>query len=189
MQLKLEKSAVQPRKAGPLPNSAETPFEAPTPVFRASNRETDEGYGAVVAVLNPKLRVIRGSCGLQWILQRRRNPLTWTSFAFCQTKAGLLMRIKDQLQRKCKQTLSLDRLVGRYCASEEWSAIEVLPDFKLARTRGALLFGPGLALAASAAKRQGASRARVRCVPSANLKRDAGRCKPTSDYRKLCLFF
>jgi hypothetical protein len=78
---------VQPRKLGPLLRDPETPFAAPTPLFLASNRETDEIYGAIVAVINPELRIVTGSCGLQWIVQRRRNPLTWTSFAFCKTKS------------------------------------------------------------------------------------------------------
>ena len=114
MQLKLEKSAVQPRKAGPLPNSAETPLEAPTPVFRASNRETDETYGGVVVVLNSGLRVVRGSCGLQWVVQRRKNPLIWASFAFCATKEGLLLRLPRN---------------GPGCDPAAWAIIEALPDF------------------------------------------------------------
>ena len=83
----------QPRKAGPLPSQLEPPFAVATPLFRASNRETDETYGAVVAVLNSALRVIRGACGLQWIVQKRKSPLTWASFAYCATKEGLLLRL------------------------------------------------------------------------------------------------
>ena len=84
---------LQRPKAGPLPNSAETPFAAPTQLFQASNRETDETYRGVVAALNSKLRVIAGSCGLQWIVQKRRNQLTWNSCAYCGTKEGLLLQI------------------------------------------------------------------------------------------------
>jgi hypothetical protein len=80
----------------------------------ASNRETDETYGAIVAVINPELRIVTGSCGLQWIVQRRRNPLTWTSFAFCKTKEGLLLRLPKG---------------GNGCDPEAWALIESLPDY------------------------------------------------------------
>ena len=56
----------------------------------------DDTYGAVVAVLNAKLRVIRGNCGLQWIAQTR-GPKTWRCFSFCATREGLLVRISDHL--------------------------------------------------------------------------------------------
>ena len=110
----LQEACAQPRKAGPLLPSAETPFAAATLVFRASNRETDETYGGVVAGLNSGLRVIRGSCGLQWVAQRRKNPLIWASFAFCATKEGLLLRLPKD---------------GRDCAPEAWAVIAALPDY------------------------------------------------------------
>jgi len=102
-----EEAHAQPRKPGPLAKIAETPFEAPTPVFRASNRETDETYGSVVAVLNSGLRVVRGACGLQWVVQRRKNPLIWASFAYCATKEGLLLRLpKDSRGREAWATIA-----------------------------------------------------------------------------------
>ncbi len=66
---------------------------APTPLISPHRRETGETYGAVVAILNSALRVIRGACGLQWIVQKRKSPLTWASFAYCATKEGLLLRL------------------------------------------------------------------------------------------------
>jgi hypothetical protein len=129
MQQRAEQSALQPRSAEPLRRSAETPFVAPTPLFQASNRETDETYGGVVAVLNGKLRVIAGSCGLQWVIQKRKNPLIWSSFAFCGTKEGLILRIRGQLQAQSgeSRTLSLEALVKRYCDPEAWAKITALP--------------------------------------------------------------
>ncbi len=114
MQFRLEKRRVQPRKPKPLPDHPKPLSAAPAPVFETSSRETDEGYGAVVAVLNPKLRVVAGSCGLQWIVQKRKNPLTWTSFTYCGTKEGLLMRLPKN---------------GRGCTPEAWTEIEALPDY------------------------------------------------------------
>jgi len=117
---------VQRRKAGPLPRSAETSFAAPTPLFQASNRETEETYRGVVAALNSRLRVIAGSCGLQWIVQKRRNQLTWNSFAYCGTKEGLLLQIPKD---------------GYGCDPEAWAAIEALPEYfpKKARLQQALM--------------------------------------------------
>jgi hypothetical protein len=110
----MQEIVLQPRKAGPLQRSDETPFAAPTPVFQDSNRETDETYRGVTAVLNSKLRVISGSCGLQWVIQKRKNPLTWISFAYCATKEGLLLRLPKK---------------GQGCNPAAWAIIEALPDF------------------------------------------------------------
>ena len=66
-----------------------------------SSRERDDHYVGVVAVLSPKLRLIRGSCNLQWVIQRfdrvRDGVSTWQSFAFCQTREGVISRLKDML--------------------------------------------------------------------------------------------
>lgn len=104
----------QPRKPEPLHRSAETLSAAPTPLFRASNRETDETYTGVVAVLNAKLRVIAGSCGLQWGIQKRKSPLMWISFAYCATREGLLLRLPKD---------------GCGCGPEPWAIIQALPDY------------------------------------------------------------
>jgi len=131
-ELRDEREALsRPRKAEPLPRSAEPPSVAPTPLFQASNRETDETYTGVVAVLNSGLRVVRGSCGLQWVVQRRKNPLLWASFAFCGTREVLVLRIKAHLQAHSgeKRTLSLDVLASRYCDPAAWAIIAALPDY------------------------------------------------------------
>ena len=104
----------QPRKAGSLPSQLEPSFAVATPLFRASNRETDETYGAVVTVLNSALRVIGGACGLQWVVQKRKSPLTWASFAYCATKEGLLLRLPKY---------------GHGCDAGSWARIQALPDF------------------------------------------------------------
>ncbi len=112
--LEPREAPLQPRSAGPLQHSAETPSVAPTPVFLASNREADETYTGVVAVLNAKLRFIAGSCGLQWVVQKRKNPLTWISFAYCATREGLLLRLPKG---------------GEGCEQQAWAIIEALPDY------------------------------------------------------------
>jgi hypothetical protein len=82
----------------------------------SSAREKDEEY-AVVAVLNAKLRVIAGSCDLQWIVQSRVTPRLWKSFAFCGTKEGLLLRLPPG---------------GQGCEPKAWAVIEaLLPYFRL----------------------------------------------------------
>ena len=101
-------------RLNPYPVSPETPFAAPTPLIRASNRETDETYRGVVAVLNEKLRVVAGSCGLQWVIQKRKNLASWASFAFCATKEGLLLRLSKD---------------SRDCSPQAWARIQALPDF------------------------------------------------------------
>jgi hypothetical protein len=98
----------------PLPLEPEAPFAAATPVFRTSSREESETYVGVVAALNPGLRVIRGSCGLQWIVQKRKNPERWTSFAFCATKEGLLLRLSEG---------------GYPCDVAAWAIIDGLPAY------------------------------------------------------------
>jgi len=109
-----EKRRYSRERLPPCYPGAETPSVAPTPFFQASNRETDETYVSVVAVLNGKLRVICGSCRLQWIVQKRKNPLTWVSFAYSATKEGLLLRLPKD---------------GHGCDPEAWAVIAVLPDY------------------------------------------------------------
>jgi hypothetical protein len=75
--------------------------------------EKSDAYNGVVAVLNPRLRVIRGACGLQWIVQKRKSPLIWSNFAFCGTKDGLLLRHSE-----CG-----------FPGDGAWSAIKALPDY------------------------------------------------------------
>lgn len=106
---------------------------AVTPVFPTGKGESSETYPRVVAQLTDRLRVIEGQCNLQWLLQVRKSPTRWESIAFCGTKQGLLLRIRDHLQdsyhrKECK-LLSLERLVLLHCEPAGWAAIEALPDY------------------------------------------------------------
>jgi hypothetical protein len=58
--------------------------------------------------------VVRGKCGLQWIVQAKNRPTRWSSFAFCATKEGLLLRLPKD---------------GYGCGPEAWQIIEALPDY------------------------------------------------------------
>ena len=100
---------------------------AVAPVFSAGKGESGEAYPHVVARLAPKLRVICGSCNLQWILQVRKSSTRWESFAFCGTKEGLLLRIKEHLQPR-DEILPLETLV-RNCDPAAWAIIEALPEY------------------------------------------------------------
>ena len=85
-------------------------------------------------MLNPKLRIIRSRDGIQWIIQRQNSkrdgePI-WSSFAYCATKGGLILRIKEHLQpREAKQILTLEVLASRQCDPEAWRAVIALPDY------------------------------------------------------------
>jgi hypothetical protein len=103
----LDERRIEGALAAESPDSA-----APTPVFFGSNRETDETYRGVVAVLNAKLRVVAGSCGLQWVIQKRRNQFVWSSVAFCGTREGLMRNLPAG---------------GQGCDPEAWAVIEALP--------------------------------------------------------------
>jgi hypothetical protein len=101
----------------PSNGSDETPFAAPHKPDVAAAREESDTYGGIVAVLNPKLRVIRGKCNLQWIAQRqnteRNGAPVWKSFAYCGTREGLLLRLPKR---------------GYGCDPDAWAIIEALPD-------------------------------------------------------------
>ena len=60
----------------------------------AVNGEAD---GDVIAVLTDGLRVVRSD--RQWIVQQR-GPKAWSGFAYCATKEGLLLRIKEHLLKE-----------------------------------------------------------------------------------------
>ena len=107
-----------------LAECLDSPSPAPTPVFSGQNREESEAYSRVVAVLSPRLRVIHGKCGLQWILQVRKSPSRFESIAFCGTKQGLILRIREHFQpRDAKQILPLEEIAAA------WAAIEALPEY------------------------------------------------------------
>jgi len=92
----------------------QTAFAAHTTPRRGPQCEESDHYREVVATLNPKLRVIRGKCGLQWIAQKKERPTRWTSFAYCATKEGLLLRLPKG---------------GYGCNPEAWAIIEALPAY------------------------------------------------------------
>ena len=101
---------------------------------QGSRSEESDNYGAIVAVLTPRLRIIRSRCDIQWIAQRlngmRNGAPKWSGFAFCGTKQGLLLRIKEHLQpRDAKTILPPEWLVSRYCDPEAWGNIEALPAY------------------------------------------------------------
>jgi hypothetical protein len=101
-----------------------------------SAREESDNYKDVVAVLTPKLRVIRCRDGIQWIVQRQNNkrgglPI-WSSFAFCATRESLFIRIRGHLQALEKdesKILPLEVLAARHCEPGTWAAIEALPEY------------------------------------------------------------
>ena len=113
----------------PAPLYLEAASVAVAPVFSAHRGESGEAYPCVVGRLTDKLRVIHGNDGLQWILQVRKSPARWESFAYCATKAGLLLRIKEHLQhlRNRNERLPLETLASLYCDPVAWAAIEALP--------------------------------------------------------------
>jgi hypothetical protein len=92
-QLVAQKGGARARVTRGAALSLKRHFIAQAPEISPSRREKDEGYADVVAVLNDRWRLIRGSCNLQWVVQRRKTALTWESVAFCATKEGVLLRI------------------------------------------------------------------------------------------------
>jgi hypothetical protein len=69
-----------------------------------SNLSTDSGFGAVqasekaegevICLLTAELRVVR--LDRQWCMQSLKGK-TWTNVAFCATRDGLVLRVKDWL--------------------------------------------------------------------------------------------
>lgn len=57
-----------------------------------SNREKDENYWRVVAVLNPDWRVIECIDGIQWIIQKRCQS-RWISKKYLRDRASLIDRV------------------------------------------------------------------------------------------------
>jgi hypothetical protein len=103
------------------------------PVLSAPAGESSETYPRIVARLNDRLRVIEGRCGLQWCVQYRKAPNKWESFAFCGTREGLLLRIRDHLQQAFhkheRDLIPLAKLVELHCDPAAWAIIEALPDY------------------------------------------------------------
>ena len=67
------------------------------PVPFAAVAVNGEADGDVIALLTDGLRVVRSD--RQWIVQQR-GPKTWASFAYCATREGLLLRIKEHLLKE-----------------------------------------------------------------------------------------
>ena len=61
--------------------------------------EEAENYRAVVAILNPRWRVIACRNGIQWILQRsaglRHGTTRWEGRCYCRTREGLMRRVRE----------------------------------------------------------------------------------------------
>ena len=91
--------------AGPSAEYLKSPSPAVAPAFSAhaayaaprrgeARGESSEGNPRILARLNDRLRVIHGQCGLQWLLQYRKAPTKWETFAYCATRPGLILRMK-----------------------------------------------------------------------------------------------
>jgi hypothetical protein len=85
--------------AGPSAEYLKSPSPAVAPAFSAHRGESAEGNPGVVARLTDRLRVIEGACQLQWLLQYRKSATKWETIAFCATKAGLPLRVKEHWQQ------------------------------------------------------------------------------------------
>lgn len=125
-----QKRPVQPGFNPPLPPELKSDSAAPISCKRRTQSEISDDCESLVALLNPKLRVIAGSCGMQWLLQSRA-PSQWRNVAYCATREGMLLRIRDHLQSlepKARAWMSLRTLAHRHCRPPAWAIIEALPD-------------------------------------------------------------
>lgn len=59
-----------------------------------SNRQRDEDYSGVIAVLNDKWRVVRCRDGLNWIIQKA-SPSEWKSVKFHHNREHLIRRVRS----------------------------------------------------------------------------------------------
>ena len=107
----------------------EAPSPAVAPAFSPSAAESSEACTGVVARLNDKLRVIHGRDQLQWLLQVRKSPTRWESIAFCATREGLWLRIREQLQPRDAKTFLPMEEIAKFCGPEAWAVIEAFPDY------------------------------------------------------------
>lgn len=111
------------------PPTPATPNLAPTKLSASARSEESDDYKDAVARLNPALRVIRSRCDLQWILQKKNRPTRWSSIAYCGSKEGLLLRIKEHLQGPDKILPLADLLKIYRVPPEAWNTVEALPDY------------------------------------------------------------
>ena len=73
------------------------PMQPMTEPLFAAVAVNGEADGDVIALLTDGLRVVRSD--RQWIVQQR-GPKAWSGFAYCATKEGLLLRIKEHLLKE-----------------------------------------------------------------------------------------
>ena len=66
-------------------------------------------------------------------MQIRKSPTRWESIAFCATRGGLILRIKEHWQqtfhRAERELIPLETLVMLHCDPEAWGNIETLPAY------------------------------------------------------------
>lgn len=60
-----------------------------------SHRESDDDYKREIVRFEPGFRIIDGSCGIQWVIQKRdgvrkSGAPRWTGVRYCRTRATLL---------------------------------------------------------------------------------------------------
>lgn len=60
-----------------------------------SHRESDDNYARVIVRFEPRHRIIDGSCGIQWVIQRRdgfkkSGEPRWTGYRYCRTREALI---------------------------------------------------------------------------------------------------
>jgi hypothetical protein len=115
--------------AGPSAEYLKSPSAAVAPAFSAGKGESSEAYPRIVARLTDRLRVVHGQCNLQWLLQARKSPTRWETIAFCATKEGLILRIKEHLQARDSDMILPLKEIAKRCDPEAWAAIEALPEY------------------------------------------------------------
>lgn len=74
-----------------LPHSPEAVKSSVVTHKATMRHKSQDNYDAVVVVIDDRTRVIEGSCGVQWVLQKRNSKTTWTGVMFFRSKAGLLL--------------------------------------------------------------------------------------------------
>jgi hypothetical protein len=66
-------------------------------------------------------------------LQVRKSPTRWETIAYCATRQGLLLRIRDHLQQSYhkeeRELIPLEKLVQLHCAPGAWAAVGALSDY------------------------------------------------------------
>lgn len=65
-----------------------------------SNRESDDDYKRVIVRFEPNFRIIDGSCGIQWVFQKRdgrrkSGAPRWTGRSYCRTRETLIRLYRE----------------------------------------------------------------------------------------------